>query len=265
MASKAKSGLSAVRQFFERLVGLIPPNTYVVGAASFTSGIRDGQGHSSIHASVTNNTTGSLQVLMAWRSTGPFVQVYQKDTAADPVTGLFTAEIVCPVLRRFVKVVFTPPAGLGAGFELGSYFLPRADSPCFEASGGSDPVIIADVSVTGNKQIQTVEAIPLLAGGASFNGSEQDSINHESFSASLTVAAGPGATTIKIIFQERASGAATFRDADSFTTAVPGSGALVNFNRVWSVTRQFVRVRVENTGANALTTAELVTMRKPIS
>ncbi|MGI0149199.1 MAG: hypothetical protein ACREDF_06680, partial [Thermoplasmata archaeon] len=97
-----------------------------------------------------------------------------------------------------------------------------------------------------------------------FDGSEQDSIDHEAFSASLTVASTLG-TTIVVRFQQRATGAATFRNADSITLPVPVGGALVNFDRVWSVSRRFVRIQVENTGANPLTTAELVVMQKPIS
>jgi hypothetical protein len=152
MSSKAKSGLSAVRQFVEKFFGLQPPNTFSVGAPSFTSNIHDGQGHSSIHVSVTNNTQGSLQVLMAWRPTGPFVQIFQKTTAVDPESGLHVAEVVCPVVRRYVKVRFTPsatPPGLGANFELGSYFLPRADSPIFESPGGASSSSVISGIVPG--------------------------------------------------------------------------------------------------------------------
>lgn len=126
---------------------------------------------------------------------------------------------------------------------------------------------LANIAVDGNEQIQTVEAIGLLAGGAAFDGASKDNINHEAMSASLTVSSTLG-TTVTVRFQQRATGADTFRDADVASFAVPAGGApgpLVNFDRVWSVTRRFGRIRVENTGANPLTTAELVVMQKPIS
>jgi hypothetical protein len=137
MASKAKSGMSAVRQYSERIRLLTPPNVFTAAAASFTGPVNDGQGHSAFHAGVSNNTSGTLKILMAWRSTGPFVLVFSKVTAADPITGLFTAEIVAPVVRRFIKVVFDAPGpGLGVDFELGTYFEPRADSGFLEIAGG---------------------------------------------------------------------------------------------------------------------------------
>lgn len=119
-------------------------------------------------------------------------------------------------------------------------------------------------TVVANRQVQTVETIGLLAGGASFDGVSADMTDHEAFSASLTVASTVG-TTVILRFQQRATGAATFRNADSITIPVPVGGALVNFDRAWSITREFVRIRIENTGANPLTTAELVTTKKPIS
>ncbi len=140
MASKAKSGLSAVRQFPERVRLLTPPNTFVGGSTSFTGPINDGQGHSAIHVATSNNTAHTIKLLMAWRPTGPFVQVASQAAAVDPVTGLYTAEIQSSILRRFVKVLIDAPApGLGVDFEVGAYFLPRADSPFLGSSGGNPP------------------------------------------------------------------------------------------------------------------------------
>jgi hypothetical protein len=146
MSSKAKSGMSAVRQFFERIRGLTPPNDYVVGDPSFTGPIRDGQGHAAVHIGVSNNTSGTLRLLQAWRSTGPFVQTVSVITALDPVTGLFTAEIVSQVTRRFIKVIFEAPApGLGAAFEVGGYFEPRSDSDVVTTAGGV-PIVPASAA-----------------------------------------------------------------------------------------------------------------------
>jgi hypothetical protein len=165
MASKAKSGLSAVRQFPEKIIE--PPNTYVIADPSFTGAIRDGKGHSAIHAGVTNNTIGTLRLLQAWRSTGPFVQVASIVTAADPVTGFHTAEIVCPISRRFTRILFSAAApGLGADFEIGSYFEPRSDSTCQLTSGGV-PVVpppLPPPPPTPGTTITTPANTPLPAG-----------------------------------------------------------------------------------------------------
>lgn len=263
MPSKAKSGLSAVRQFPEPV--LSPPNDFTLGAASFTSAIRDGRGHAEYHVGVVNANPFTLQVQHSWRSTGAFTEDQTVASVVDPVTGKSVAEIVAPVTKRFIKVLVSVPApGLAADFEAGIYFQPRASGPVTLSGGGGGGAAVT-ATIVANQQVQTVEALPLLASLASFNGSEQDSINFEAFSASLTLASTLG-TTVTIRFQERASGAATFRDADVISgLVIPVGGALINLDRVWSVTRRFVRIRVENTGANALTTAELVTMRKPIS
>lgn len=140
MASKAKSGMSAVRQYPESIRELTPPNDYTLGLPSFIGPIRDGKGHAAIHAGSSNNTAHSVQILQAWRSSGPFVLVVEQAAAVDPVTGLFTTEIDCPIIRRFVKVVVNAAGpGLGADFEIGAYFEPRADSPLLVSAGGSTP------------------------------------------------------------------------------------------------------------------------------
>jgi hypothetical protein len=140
MSSKAKSGMSAVRQYTESIRQLTPPNTFVAGATSFTGPIRDGKGHSALHVGSSNNTAHTVKILQAWRSTGPFVTVATQAAALDPVSGLFTAEMECPIIRKYIQVVIDAPApGLGADFEVGGYFLPRADSPFLASSGGNPP------------------------------------------------------------------------------------------------------------------------------
>jgi len=140
MSSKAKSGMSAVRQYTESIRQLTPPNAYVGGATSFTGPIRDGKGHSAIHAGSSNNTAHTLRVLQAWRSTGPFVLVAEQAAALDPISGFFTANIECPIVRKYTQVVVAAPApGLGADFEVGGYFVPRADSPVLSSGGAAPP------------------------------------------------------------------------------------------------------------------------------
>jgi hypothetical protein len=259
MASKAKSGLSAVRQFPESV--LAPPNTFIVGAASFTSAIRDGKGHSEYHVAAVNATAFTLQVQHSWRSSGVFTEDQVVSSIVDPVSGKHVAEIIAPVTKRFIKVVVKDVL-LAADFELGVYFQPRASGTVALGGGGGSG---ASVTVVGNQQIQVVEAIPLLAGGATFISSNRDCLNYEAFSASITLGSTLG-TTVTIRFTQGDTILAIFREADVIAgLVIPVGGALVNFDRVWSVTRRIVRVHVENTGANALTTAECVTMQKPIS
>ena len=125
--AKAKSGISSCRQFFENIE--LPPNSFALGGSIFaTAPARDGQGHANIHAAVSNDTVGDLQILQSWLLAGPFVLTFGVTTIADPVTALHIADAVVSVSRKFVIVRFVPqatPPGLGASFELGAYFLPR--------------------------------------------------------------------------------------------------------------------------------------------
>ncbi len=169
--SKAKSGLSAARQFYEDW--LKPPIPFTGGAASYTSTTRDAKGHAALHAGVTNNTPGTLQVLQAWQKTGTFEQVASIVTALDPASGLYTADISVAIYRRYVKLVFTPaaaPPGLGADFELGAYFQPRADTAQVTNSGGGGGSAVPNrstwaaikktVAIPGTAEQVTAQGIP---------------------------------------------------------------------------------------------------------
>jgi hypothetical protein len=159
MASKAKSGLSAVRQYWEDVV--VPPNSFTVGQVNFTTTPgRDGKGHASIHAALTNDTAGTLIIFQAWQASGNYVQTDSIATIADPGgSGLQIADLMVPVRRRFFKVQFV--GALGANFELGVYLMPRADSASASASagggGGGSPVANRAAFATG----QTNVAVPL--------------------------------------------------------------------------------------------------------
>jgi len=266
MSSKAKSGMSAVRQYTESIRQLTPPNTFVAGATSFTGPIRDGKGHSAFHAAVTNDTIGTIQILMAWRATGPFVKVFERAAALDPVSGLFTVDIICPIVRRFIQAVFNAPApGLGANFELGAYFEPRSDSNFLEIAGGVPvpPPVMVSSSITGVVQTQTVETIAPLGAGASKVGVSHDCINFESYGISVFVIAGVGALNVTVLVENSVNGA-TWRPTDSVTLS-GAAGATGVLNRVYSVTREFYRVTVTNNdGVNALATTEMISILKPI-
>lgn len=135
MTSKAKSGLSAARQFGEDWI--VPPIVFTGGATSYVSSTRDGKGHAALHVGVTNNTAFTLTILHSWQATGTFVQAKTVASAADPVTGNHVVDITMPIFRRFVKISIAVPGGLGALFEVGAFFLPRASSSGTSGSGGA--------------------------------------------------------------------------------------------------------------------------------
>jgi len=143
MATKAKSGLTAVRQYPEKIIE--PPNTFTVGAPTFTSAVRDGRGHSSLHVGVVNNTAFTLKILHSWRPTGPFTLDQSVTSIADSETGFQVAEIIIPLKKRFIKIVVDAPgAGLGIDFEIGAYFLPRTPASAVIVSG-SDGTLVTPV------------------------------------------------------------------------------------------------------------------------
>jgi len=174
MASKAKSGMSAVRMFTEKIVE--PPNTFVEGDTSFSTSVRDGKGHAALHAGALNDTTGTLEILQAWRAAGPFAVLFSKATTLDSESGLYTVDMTVPVVRRFVKVRFTPaadPPGLGVNFELGAYFLPRADSTPFESESGGAVVVevagspgsVIDAGADTTVNVGTTVPLPAIPAG----------------------------------------------------------------------------------------------------
>jgi hypothetical protein len=136
MSSKAKSGLSAGRQFPEKI--LEPPNAFTPGATTFVSSIRDGRGHSEYHVAATNTTGFTLKVLHSWRSTGPFVLDQTIAAIADPETTKFVANIIAPISRRYIKihVVAVAPGFNVTDFELGGYFLPRPSGHASTSGAG---------------------------------------------------------------------------------------------------------------------------------
>lgn len=134
--AKAKSGLTAVRQTWEDW--LIPPIPFTIGATSYTSSVRDGKGQASAHIAISNTNAFTLLILQAWQSAGNFVQTLSVVAAVDPITGLYVADVVVPISRRFIKFQVTNLAagGLSTAFEAGAYLMPRADSTSSSSSGG---------------------------------------------------------------------------------------------------------------------------------
>ncbi len=222
------------------------------------------QGYGSVKFLITSSQAMRLRVEQAPTGDGPWTET---DRADSVLSTSGTGQVICasigpcgPYARAFVDNI---GAATATDFEFTALGHPIGEGVVGGSSGG----VASNVSIVGNGQVQTVEALPLLAGGVSFDGGSKDNINFEAMSVSLTVSSTLG-TTVVVKFQQRASGADTFRDADSITVPVPAGGApgpLVNFDRVWSVTRRFGRIRVENTGANPLTVAECVVVQKPIS
>ena len=130
MSSKAKSGLSAVRQYAEPFLASFEAGDAVNGALSYSLPTMDGKGHSRIRAGVTNGVAspGKLQILQAWNSAGPFIEVATATTVVDPTSGHQVCDLDIPVTRHFVIIRFWADGAPGVvvgPFELGGYFLPR--------------------------------------------------------------------------------------------------------------------------------------------
>ena len=127
---KAKSGLTSVRQ--EIQVVEIPPNlTAVLGAASYTMpAFMYAAGFASARVGVTNDTSGELEIISTYIvAGGNHIVQAGATTILDPGgSGLFIADLVVPITRRYYLAKFTPaatPPGIGASFEMGMYFLPN--------------------------------------------------------------------------------------------------------------------------------------------
>lgn len=256
--SKAKSGLTATRQYWERVTD--PPNSYVVGATSFISAIRDGRGHAEYHIAAVNDSPFRLQVRHSYRPTGSFTEDQVVDSVVDPVTGLHTAEIVAPVVKRYLRA-YVLNTVLGDHFELGWYFQPRASGPVQlggAGGGGSASQIV------GNVQVQVVETETALGASQTFNGSEHDMLNYEGLAASLHLVGGAAGTIVQLLFQARHSSSAVWRTVETHNIVV-GAGSTVWFSRVWAALRRYHRIVLVNTAANALAETELVVLKKPVA
>lgn len=260
MASKAKSGLSAVRMFTEKVVE--PPNTYVQGAVTFTSAVRDGKGHAEYHIGAVNDTAFTLVVQHAWRSTGAFTEDQTIASVVDPVTGRHVVDVVAPVTKRYIRVALAVPApGLGANFEFGMYFSPRASGPTSTSGGGGGG---SSVSITGVTQVQNTETTTPLAAAGTVTGAARDCLSYESFGVSVYLDPDAGqALNVTLNVQNSIDGV-TWRTVD--TVALAGAAdATVVLNRVYSVCRRYYRAQlVNNDGSNGLDATELITMLKPI-
>lgn len=261
MGSKAKSGMSAVRQYPETVTE--PPNTYVVGDGSFTSAIRDGKGHAEYHVGVVNGTAFTVQVQHSWRSTGVFTEDQSVSSVLDPVSGLHVVDIVAPVTKRYLKVVVTAPApGLDADFEFGFYFQPRASGPISTSAAGGGGG--SNVAITGVTQVQNIETVTPLGAGGTVSGASRDCLSYESFGVSVFLDPDAGQALNCTLLVENSSDGVTWRTVDSVTLA-GAADATVVLNRVYSVCRRYYRASLTNNDAlNALDATELNTMMKPI-
>lgn len=261
MSSKAKSGMSAVRQFFERVFS--PPNTFTPGATSFTGPIRDGQGQAEYHAAVVNDNPFTLTILHSWLSGGLFTQDKTLVAVLDPATGKFVADLIAPVTKRYIQLTISAPGpGLGAAFEAGLYFNPRASFASISATISVSPLVTA--TITGVTQSQNIETIVALAAATTFNGAARACATNESFGVSAFVQAGVGALDVTVLVENSSDGGVTWREVDTIKL-VGGVGESRTLNRTYSTTRNHYRASITNNDAvNALAATELVTMQKPI-
>jgi len=258
--SKAKSGMSATRQFFEHVV--LPPNTFSGGANTWTSNIRDGRGHAEYHIAAVNDTAFTLQVQHSWRTSGVFTEDQTVPSVLDPVSGKHVADIVSPVTKRYLKVLVTIPAPGLANFELGWYFQPRASGPTTVSGGGGGGSV---VSVGGNQQVQHIETETALIGSGSFTSTARDYLNYESMGVSVFIERDTADTNVDVTIEHSKDGTTNWRTVEVVNCPVTAAAPTYKLDRVYAVTRRYYRVKLENKTANALKTTDLVVMQKPIS
>ena len=262
MGSKAKSGLSAVRQFPESC--LEPPNSYSAGDLTFESAVRDGRGHSEYHVAAVNDTPFTLKVLHSWRTTGAWTLDETVDSSLDAETGLYIAEIIAPVTKRYIKAVVedasTGNSGLGANFELGLYFQPRASGPVRTSED-----VGAGAPVSGNEQVQNVEYSGALGSLATVATPFRDCINYEGFSVSVYAERGTGDATLEITIDHSADGATGIRVVEHITAYLTAANSTFKLDRVYSATRRYYRVRLANPSANSIAVVDCVVIRKPVA
>jgi len=126
-----------------------------------------------------------------------------------------------------------------------------------------DATVSSSVStVTGTTQVQNTETTAALGGAATFTSTSRNCIDYPDFAFSVFLTGGGVGTTVNVILQHSRDNV-TFRDVETIPVVV-GIATDATLNRNYSVTRQYNRVRLFNTTANALAATELITMQKPI-
>lgn len=116
----ASRGLSMVRCWDQAID--VPPNTFTIGAASYSSVIRNLRGLGCIRAAVVNDTTGTLQVITSWRVGGAYSIAKSMTTTLDALSGYYVNDALVPVAKPFTYLKFV--GTLGTNFELGGYATP---------------------------------------------------------------------------------------------------------------------------------------------
>lgn len=259
MASKAKSGMSAVRMFPEMCVE--PPNSYTPGDLFYTSAIRDGKGHAEYHIAVVNDNPFTLQVQHSWQTVGTWTEDHTIASVVDPVSGLNVAEIVAPVTKRYVRAHIVGTI-LGPNFEVGWYFLPRASGPT-TTSGGSGGG--STMTVVGNQQVPYIETETAILGSATFASAFRDCLNYEAYGISIFLQRGAADATLDIYVEHSKDGATNIRQVETISVSLTAANPTFKLDRVYSATRRWYRVRIVNNSANALGATDVLVMLKPIS
>lgn len=121
----------------------------------------------------------------------------------------------------------------------------------------------AAIGINANQQLQNIETVVPLAGGATWTGDSRDLLNFAGLGVSVYVARDTVDTLVQVLIQDSHDNA-TWRTRETVelpvTAAAPGNGT----NRLFSPTRRYMRVVLVNTTANGLSVTEVVTMQKPI-
>lgn len=119
--------------------------------------------------------------------------------------------------------------------------------------------IVSNSSV-GSQEI-TVDTTAPLGGNATFTSSTKDSEGWPYFSISVYVERNVADTNVDATVENSNDGV-TWRVQDRTNLQLTASQPVQILNRVYSITRRYIRVRLVNNTANALAGTELTTIQK---
>lgn len=112
-----------------------------------------------------------------------------------------------------------------------------------------------------NFQEQTIETTALLAGSATFTGAEHETQIAGAFGVSVFVERDSADTDVDITV-EHSHDKVTWRLVELTNKAVSAGTPTQTLDKVYEITRKYLRVKLANKTANDFKTTELITMMK---
>jgi hypothetical protein len=217
-------------------------------------------GYGSIKFFASSDVAFQVRVEESCSEDGPWTETNRLASALD-AAGI--NQLVCTTVlpcSQFMRV-FVDALAMG----MSEFSLCGLGHPIGGGAAGGGGVVAVVATITGNQQVQNIETMVALAGGATFTGGDRDCINFEGFSYSMFLTGGGVATNIDMILEHKAALVDTYREVDRVAALVVGIGADVHLEKIFGVARSFNRIRIVNNTANALAVTEIVTMQKPIA